>query len=51
MQIQLSGFLESKTSGFMKELWDLCISASESLTGIPKLFLDQKKEEVKRKKV
>ncbi len=51
MQIKLTGFLESKTPGFMSELWALMVSAQESLGGIPKAFLEQKKAEILAKKV
>eukprot|EP00124_Ichthyophonus_hoferi_P000914 Ihof_evm23s39 gene=Ihof_evmTU23s39 len=50
MQINLTGFLESKTKVFMKELWCLFISAQKSPHGIPEQFLDKKKEELKKKK-
>lgn len=35
----------------MGELWDLLLSAQASPSGIPKQFLDQKKEELKKKMV
>eukprot|EP00123_Amoebidium_parasiticum_P016466 comp23439_c0_seq1/m.39081 comp23439_c0_seq1/g.39081 ORF comp23439_c0_seq1/g.39081 comp23439_c0_seq1/m.39081 type:complete len:366 (-) comp23439_c0_seq1:537-1634(-) len=50
MQINLTGFLESKTKVFMKELWCLFISAQKNPTGIPVEFLDRKKEELRKKK-
>lgn len=52
MQIMLTGFLNGKNARiFMGELWDLLISAQASPSGIPKQFLDQKKEELKKKMV
>ncbi|ORX89033.1 PWI domain-containing protein [Basidiobolus meristosporus CBS 931.73] len=50
MQINLTGFLESKTQGFVLELWKLLLSAQDSIGGIPGEFLEQKKEELRRKK-
>merc|ERR1739840_58535 len=46
----LTGFLNGKNARiFMGELWDLLVSAQASPSGIPKQFLDQKKEELKKK--
>ncbi|KAL0095028.1 PWI domain-containing protein, partial [Phycomyces blakesleeanus] len=50
MQINLTGFLEKSTQPFILELWKLLISAQTSLGGIPKMFLEQKKEELRQKK-
>ncbi|KAJ3017689.1 Serine/arginine repetitive matrix protein 1 [Thoreauomyces humboldtii] len=50
MQIEISGFLESNAPGFMKELWGLLVSAQSSIGGIPQLFLDQKKDEISKKR-
>ena len=44
MQITLQPFLEKNTSLFMKELWDLVLSAAEQTgpyAGIPKKFVDE----------
>lgn len=38
-----------KTSEFMRSLWDLLISAQDSIGGIPAQFLDAKKEELRQK--
>jgi serine/arginine repetitive matrix protein 1 len=51
MQIKLTGFLEAKTPEFMTELWTLLLSAQDSLGGIPKEFLEQKKLELQQKRV
>ena len=40
MLINLSGFLEGFTREFMKDLWTLIHSASESPGGVPKEFLE-----------
>lgn len=50
VQIQLTGFLESQTSVFMGELWTLLLSAQESPGGIPAIFVQQKKEELRTKR-
>jgi serine/arginine repetitive matrix protein 1 len=51
MQINLTGFLEKNTPIFMLDLWKLLLSAQVSMGGIPKEFIDQKKEELRLKKV
>lgn len=52
MQILLTGFLNGKNARlFMSELWDLLLSAQESASGIPQQFLEQKKEEIKKRMV
>lgn len=35
----------------MQELWDLLVSAQDNIGGIPTKFLEQKKEEIRLKKV
>ncbi|CAO3650756.1 unnamed protein product [Cunninghamella blakesleeana] len=50
MQINLTGFLEKDTAQFMLDLWKLLISAQDSVGGIPKEFIEQKKEELRLKK-
>lgn len=47
MQINMTAFLNGKNARqFMDELWALLISAQESESGIPELFIQQKKEEI-----
>ena len=48
MQINLTGFLEKSTQGFILELWRLLLSAQSSVSGIPKQFLEDKKKEILR---
>lgn len=48
LQIRLMGFLESKTKVFVEELWKLCISAQDSVGGIPKEFLEEKRQELEK---
>ncbi|KAG2206153.1 hypothetical protein INT47_003802 [Mucor saturninus] len=50
MQINLTGFLESNTKKFVTELWNLLLSAQNSVGGIPAIFIEQKKEELRKKK-
>lgn len=52
MQINLTGFLNGKNARlFMGELWELLLSAQASDTGIPESFVQQKKEEIKKRMV
>uniref|UniRef100_V5EBQ7 SR-rich pre-mRNA splicing activator n=1 Tax=Kalmanozyma brasiliensis (strain GHG001) TaxID=1365824 RepID=V5EBQ7_KALBG len=50
VQIQLMGFLEGQTAGFMEELWELLVSAQESVGGVPRRFVEEKKEELRVKR-
>ncbi|XP_013780163.1 serine/arginine repetitive matrix protein 1-like isoform X5 [Limulus polyphemus] len=50
MQINLTGFLNGKNAReFMGELWSLLLSAEENIGGIPAQFIEQKKEEIKKR--
>jgi hypothetical protein len=51
MQINLTGFLEKNAPIFVTELWKLLLSAQESENGIPAIFLEQKIEQIRKKKV
>ena len=51
IQIQMTGFLEESTFKFMKQLWELLLSAASSVGGIPQVFLEAKKEEIKKQRV
>ncbi|KAH7886894.1 hypothetical protein F5I97DRAFT_1927183 [Phlebopus sp. FC_14] len=48
MQINLTGFLTSSTSAFMISLWSLLLEAQESPAGVPKSFVEEKKEEMRK---
>ncbi|CAO3666615.1 hypothetical protein G6F70_003266 [Rhizopus microsporus] len=50
MQINLTGFLENNAKVFVKELWNLLLSAQNSVGGIPAIFIEQKKEELRKKR-
>ncbi|KAI9299092.1 PWI domain-containing protein [Neoconidiobolus thromboides FSU 785] len=50
-QINITGFLEQNAATFMKELWELLLSAQESPNGIPQKFIEEKKQEILNKKV
>lgn len=49
MQINLTGFLESKTPVFMSALWGLLLDAQNSPAGVPSSFVQEKKEELRLK--
>ena len=52
MQINLTGFLNAKNARmFIGELWELLTSAQENIGGIPARFMEEKKEEIKRRQV
>lgn len=48
MQINLTGFLTKDTPEFMKSLWKLLLEAQEDVTGVPRTFVEQKKEEMRK---
>ncbi|EPY49732.1 splicing coactivator SRRM1 [Schizosaccharomyces cryophilus OY26] len=48
VQLNLTGFLESKASEFTEELWMLILSASQNPYGIPEKFIQEKKEELSK---
>ena len=48
MQINLTGFLTKNTPTFMAELWKLLLEAQESPAGVPRTFVEQKKEEMRQ---
>jgi serine/arginine repetitive matrix protein 1 len=50
MQMELTGFLEKQAGPFMKELWTLLVSAQSNKMGIPQVFLDRKKTELREQK-
>ena len=47
IQINLTGFLTSNTPDFMKELWILLLEAQDSPAGVPRSFVEAKKEEMR----
>ena len=51
MQINLTGFLEGNAGPFMKELWQLLLSAQASPSGIPASFLERAKAKILETKV
>lgn len=50
LHVTLVPFLEKNTSLFMKELWSLLASASQTQSGIPQQLLDAKQEELLKRK-
>jgi len=52
MQINMTGFLNAKNARtFVQDLWALLISAQDNIGGIPAVFVEQKKEEIKKRQV
>ncbi|OBZ67857.1 hypothetical protein A0H81_12256 [Grifola frondosa] len=50
MQINLTGFLTKNAPVFMTALWNLLLEAQESPAGVPRTFVEQKKEEMRQSK-
>jgi serine/arginine repetitive matrix protein 1 len=48
MQINLTGFLTKDTPTFMDSLWKLLLEAQQDVTGVPRTFVEQKKEEMRK---
>ncbi|KAH7913108.1 PWI domain-containing protein, partial [Hygrophoropsis aurantiaca] len=48
MQINLTGFLTNSTPSFMSALWNLLLEAQDSPAGVPKTFVEEKKEEMRK---
>ncbi|KAF8155979.1 PWI domain-containing protein [Crassisporium funariophilum] len=48
MQINLTGFLTKDTPEFMSSLWKLLLEAQSDVTGVPRTFVEQKKEEMRK---
>ena len=48
MQINLTGFLTNSTAAFMSALWKLLLEAQESPAGVPRTFVEEKKEEMRQ---
>ncbi|PSK60134.1 hypothetical protein B9Z65_1032 [Elsinoe australis] len=46
LQLQLAGFLGDDAPSFCQQLWNLCLSAQESATGVPQQLLEAKKAEL-----
>ncbi|CAE8655859.1 unnamed protein product [Polarella glacialis] len=50
VQVNLTGFMERKAAPFCSELWQHLLSAQESPVGVPREFIDLKKDELRQKK-
>ena len=50
MQLNLTGFLGKKSPEFVKELWNLLLSAQSNPTGIPSRLLEEKRAEMMKHK-
>ena len=51
MQMHLTGFMQKNARLFMKELWELLVSAQQNPSGIPTAILEEKKEQIRLEKV
>eukprot|EP00920_Eleutheroschizon_duboscqi_P009197 GHVT01021032.1.p1 GENE.GHVT01021032.1~~GHVT01021032.1.p1 ORF type:complete len:491 (-),score=45.91 GHVT01021032.1:1779-3251(-) len=51
LQINLTGFMAKKAGVFVKELWELMLSAQDNPAGIPQQLIDEKKNEMQRKRI
>lgn len=51
VQMMLTGFLgKTKAKAFMQDLWNILLESQESPYGVPKELIEQKKNELERKK-
>lgn len=50
LQILITGFLEQQTPRFVLKLWRLLISAQENQLGIPRQIIDERREDLLKKK-
>merc|ERR1719210_20958 len=50
LQVNMTGFMERKAAPFCSELWRHLLSAQESPVGVPQEFIDQKKDDLRRKR-
>ncbi|KAF7297568.1 PWI domain-containing protein [Mycena kentingensis (nom. inval.)] len=48
MQLSLQAFLAMDAPKFMSALWSLLLEAQNEVTGVPRTFVEQKKEEMRR---
>mmetsp|Transcript_77851 Transcript_77851/g.241287 ORF Transcript_77851/g.241287 Transcript_77851/m.241287 type:complete len:197 (-) Transcript_77851:52-642(-) len=50
LQVNMTGFMERKAAPFCSELWKHLLSAQESPVGVPREFIDKKKEDLQQKR-
>lgn len=50
IQIQIGGFLENNTEKFVLKLWRLLLSAQDNPLGIPQQLINERRDELLRKK-
>ncbi|KAF7296602.1 PWI domain-containing protein [Mycena chlorophos] len=48
IQVNLTSFLATDAAKFMEQLWTLLLEAQNEVTGVPRTFVEQKKEEMRR---
>lgn len=46
LQLDVTGFLEKQAQAFVEELWTLLVDAQDQPSGIPSVFIQQKKDEI-----
>jgi hypothetical protein len=51
MQINLTPVLEKNAAVFMKELWEMLLDAQEKVGGVPSILIQQKRDEIMKRKV
>jgi len=50
LQVQLTGFLNKQAQPFVAELWKLLLDAQDSPHGIPRAFVERKKQELVKRR-
>mmetsp|Transcript_25626 Transcript_25626/g.65121 ORF Transcript_25626/g.65121 Transcript_25626/m.65121 type:complete len:235 (-) Transcript_25626:225-929(-) len=50
LQVNMTGFMERKAAPFCSEVWTHLLSAQESPVGVPRDFIDKKKDELRQKR-
>mmetsp|Transcript_41362 Transcript_41362/g.95835 ORF Transcript_41362/g.95835 Transcript_41362/m.95835 type:complete len:192 (+) Transcript_41362:77-652(+) len=50
LQVNMTGFMERKAAPFCNELWRHLLSAQESPVGVPRDFIDKKKDDLRQKR-
>lgn len=50
LQVNMTGFMERKAAPFCSELWKHLLSAQESPVGVPRDFIEKKKDDLRQKR-
>lgn len=51
MQLAVTPFLEKNAAKFMEELWDILLSAQDSVMGVPPQFIEASKAKLEEQRV